>query len=91
MDFFAKQTNWQMYKGFADGKVKFFQWGPSMATELLVPADTTLNIELCEAESLNSPSALHLSLFITKKYTIINANLQLINAKIHSFYSIDIH
>ena len=32
---------------------------------------------------------IHLLLFITRKYTIINANLKL-NAKIHSFYSIDI-
>ena len=29
--------------------------------------------------------------FITRKYTIIDANLKLINAKIHSCYSIDIH
>ena len=36
------------------------------------------------------PELLLLLLFITKKYTIINANLKLINAKIHSFYSIDI-
>ena len=36
---------------------------------------------------------LHLLLLITRKYTrtIINANLKLINAKIHSFYSIDIN
>ena len=34
---------------------------------------------------------LHLLLFISRKYTIINANLKLINVKIHSFYSIDIH
>ena len=34
---------------------------------------------------------LHLLLFITRKYTIISANLKLVNAKIHSFYSIDIH
>ena len=33
----------------------------------------------------------YLLLFITKKYTIIHANLKLINAKIHSFYSVDIH
>ena len=33
---------------------------------------------------------LHLLLFITRKYTIINANPKLINAKIHSFYSIGI-
>ena len=33
----------------------------------------------------------HLLLFITRKYTIINANLKLINAKINSFYSMDIH
>ena len=32
-----------------------------------------------------------LLLFITRKYTIINTNLKLINAKIHSFYSIHIH
>ena len=32
----------------------------------------------------------HLSLFITRKYIIINSNLKLINAKILSFYSIDI-
>ena len=30
-------------------------------------------------------------LFITRKYTIISANFKLIKAKIHSFYSIDIH
>ena len=36
-------------------------------------------------------SILHLLLFITRKYTIINANLKLINAKLHSFYSVDIH
>ena len=30
-------------------------------------------------------------LFITRKYSVINANLKLINAKIHSFCSIDIH
>ena len=36
-------------------------------------------------------SDVHLLLFITRKYTIINANLKLINVKIHSFYSIDIH
>ena len=34
-----------------------------------------------------TPFAVHYK----KKYTIINANLKLINAKIHSFYSIDIH
>ena len=34
---------------------------------------------------------LHLLLLITRKYTIINANLKLKNAKIHSIYSIDIH
>ena len=34
---------------------------------------------------------LHLLQFITRKYSVINANLKLINAKIHSFYSIDIH
>ena len=34
---------------------------------------------------------IHLWLFITRKQTIVNANLKLINAKIHSFYSIDIH
>ena len=34
---------------------------------------------------------IHLLLFITRKYTIIDANLKLINAKIHSFYSIDTH
>ena len=34
---------------------------------------------------------LHLLLFITRKYTIINAHLKVINTKIHSFYSIDIH
>ena len=34
---------------------------------------------------------LYLLLFITRKYTIINANLKLITAKIHSFCSIDIH
>ena len=28
--------------------------------------------------------------YIARKYTIINANLKLINAKIHLFYSIDI-
>ena len=33
----------------------------------------------------------HLLLFIERKYTIINANLKLINEKIHSFYWIDIH
>ena len=33
----------------------------------------------------------HLLMFITRKYTIINANLKLVNAKMHSFYSIDIH
>ena len=33
----------------------------------------------------------HLLLSITRKYTIINANLKLINAKVHSFYSIYIH
>ena len=33
----------------------------------------------------------HLLLFITRKYTIINANLKLINAKIHSFYPTEIH
>ena len=35
--------------------------------------------------------SLHLLLFITREYTIINANLKLINAKIHLFHSIDIH
>ena len=34
---------------------------------------------------------LHLLLFISRKYTIINAHLKLINAKLHSFYSVDIH
>ena len=34
---------------------------------------------------------LHLLLFIIRKYTIINVNLKLINEKIHSFYSIDVH
>ena len=34
---------------------------------------------------------LHLLLFIARKYTIINANLKLINAKIHSFYPVDTH
>ena len=34
---------------------------------------------------------LHLLLFITRKYTIIYAKLKLVNAKIHSFYSINIH
>ena len=38
-----------------------------------------------------SSLCLHFLLFITSKYTIINANLKLINAKIHSFYSTDIH
>ena len=33
---------------------------------------------------------LHLLLFITRKYTIIDTDLKLINAKIHSSYSIDI-
>ena len=33
---------------------------------------------------------IHLLLFITRKYTIINASLKLTNAKIHSFYSINI-
>ena len=37
------------------------------------------------------PSVVHLLLFITRKYTSINANLKLINSKIHSFYLIDIH
>ena len=32
-----------------------------------------------------------LLLVFNKKYTIMNANLKLINAKIHSFYSIDVH
>ena len=39
----------------------------------------------------NNTLALHLLLFITRKYTIINANLKLINAKVHSFYSINSH
>ena len=30
-------------------------------------------------------------LFVSRKYTIINANLKLVNTKIHSFYSIEIH
>ena len=34
---------------------------------------------------------IHFLLFITRKYTVINANLELINAKIHSFYLLDIH
>ena len=34
---------------------------------------------------------LHLFLFITRKYTVIKANLKFINAKIHSFYSINIY
>ena len=33
----------------------------------------------------------HLLLFFSRKYSIINANLKLINTKIHSFYSIGIH
>ena len=33
---------------------------------------------------------LHLLLFITSKYIVINAYLKLINAKVHSFYSIHI-
>ena len=33
----------------------------------------------------------HLLLSITRKYTIINANLEVINAKIHSFYLVDIY
>ena len=33
----------------------------------------------------------HLLLFITTKYTIINAKFKLINAKINLCYSIDIH
>ena len=40
---------------------------------------------------LPSPFAIHLLLFVTRKYTIISGNLKLINAKIYSFYSIDIH
>ena len=36
------------------------------------------------------PWRVHLLLFITRKYSIINADLKLINAKIHSFYSVDI-
>ena len=34
---------------------------------------------------------IHLLLFITRKYTIINAKLRLTNAEIHSFYSMDIY
>ena len=34
---------------------------------------------------------LHLLVFISTKYTIIKANLKLINVKIYSFYSIGIH
>ena len=34
---------------------------------------------------------IQLLLFITRKYSIINANLKFVNAKIHLFYSIDIH
>ena len=34
---------------------------------------------------------IHLLLFITRKYTLNNANLKLTNAKIRSFYSTDIH
>ena len=33
----------------------------------------------------------HVLMSISRKYTIINANLELINSKIHSFYRIDIH
>ena len=36
-------------------------------------------------------SEVHLLLFITRKYAIINVNLKLINVKICSFYSIYIH
>ena len=43
------------------------------------------------ALNLSGRYLLHLLLFITRRYTIINANLKLINAKIHSFYSIDVH
>ena len=32
-----------------------------------------------------------LLLFFTRKYTIINANLEVISAKIHSIYLINIH
>ena len=38
-----------------------------------------------------STLTLHLLLFFIRKHTIINAKLKLINAKIHSCYSIDIH
>ena len=34
---------------------------------------------------------IHLLLFITRNCTIINVKLKLINAKIHSFYWVDIH
>ena len=34
---------------------------------------------------------IHLLLFITRKYTIINVNVKLINAKTRSFYLIYIH
>ena len=44
-----------------------------------------LNNYVCER------TYIHLLPLITRKYTIINANLKLINAKIHSCYSIDIH
>ena len=44
-----------------------------------------------QSEKSNECYIIHFLLFITRKYTIINAHLKLINGKIHSFYSIDIH
>ena len=44
-------------------------------TVVLVPKEFTQKIVI-----------LHLLLFITRKYTITNAKLELIHTKIHSFY-----
>ena len=41
--------------------------------------------------AINAYTVVHLLLFITRKYTIINADPKLLNPKIHSFYLIDIH
>ena len=49
------------------------------------------NIDVLSLTETFLQPKVHLLLFITSKNTIINANLKLINAKIHSFYSMDIH
>ena len=61
-----------------------------LAGILSEPRYTKLSTGFYVIRDVTITSTIHLLLFITRKYTIINANLEVINAKIRSFYPIDI-